>query len=73
MLKTHTNNSYVFEFSSTYSKDMGLGKTLTIICLILTNHHDEKPLAKRSYGYIRPPIVYGKRTGGTRRKAGYEI
>ena len=26
--------------------DMGLGKTLTIISLVLTNFHDEKPLAK---------------------------
>jgi SNF2 family DNA or RNA helicase len=26
--------------------DMGLGKTLSILSLILTNFHDEKPLAK---------------------------
>ena len=26
--------------------DMGLGKTLTILALVLTNFHDQKPLAK---------------------------
>jgi SWI/SNF-related matrix-associated actin-dependent regulator of chromatin subfamily A3 len=26
--------------------DMGLGKTLTILALVLTNFHEEKPMAK---------------------------
>ena len=26
--------------------DMGLGKSLTVIALLLTNFHDERPLAK---------------------------
>ena len=52
---------------------MGLGKTLTIITLILTNFHDKQPLAKRSYGFVRPPIGSSKRPGGGRRKAGLII
>merc|ERR1719468_1298165 len=34
-----------------------------MISLIFTNHHDCRPLAKCSYGYIRPPIEFGKRKG----------
>jgi SNF2 family DNA or RNA helicase len=49
--------------------DMGLGKTLTMIALILTNHHDQRPLAKRSYGYIRPPIESGKRKRKNRKRS----
>ncbi len=47
---------------------MGLGKTLTMISLIFTNHHDCRPLAKCSYGYIRPPIEFGKRKGKNRKE-----
>lgn len=33
--------------------DMGLGKTLSILSLILTNFHDQRPLAKPVHGYHR--------------------
>jgi SNF2 family DNA or RNA helicase len=51
-------------------QDMGLGKTLTVISLILTNFHDGRPLCKPEIGYIRRPIeaVRSNRKGG-RRKA----
>ena len=35
---------------------MGLGKTLTVIALILTNFHDGRPLSKPDIGYVRPPL-----------------
>ena len=33
--------------------DMGLGKSLTVLALILTNHHDQKPLCKPELGFTR--------------------
>ena len=35
----------------------GLGKTLTVISLILTNHWDGRPLAKPELGYTRPALT----------------
>ena len=35
--------------------DMGLGKTLTVLSLILSNFHDQKPLAKPKFGFKREP------------------
>ena len=43
---------------------MGLGKTLTVIALIFTNHWDGKPMAKPDIGYTRPPLTVNS---GTRR------
>merc|ERR1719244_2293782 len=36
---------------------MGLGKTLTVIALILTNHWDNRPLAKPELGFTRKPLT----------------
>ncbi|XP_040582145.2 LOW QUALITY PROTEIN: helicase-like transcription factor [Lepeophtheirus salmonis] len=36
--------------------DMGMGKTLSIIALIMTNFHDGRPLARPIYGYKRKPF-----------------
>ena len=47
---------------------MGLGKTLTMIALILTNHHDGRPLAKPNIGYIRPKIEIGRKGKGKGKK-----
>ena len=33
--------------------DMGLGKSLSILSLILTNFHDKRPMAKPIHGYRR--------------------
>merc|ERR1712029_213701 len=33
--------------------DMGLGKTLTVLSLIVTNFHDQRPLARPESGYSR--------------------
>ena len=48
---------------------MGLGKTLTVISLILTNFHDGRPLCKPEIGYSRPPldVVRGNKKGGRRK------
>ena len=55
------------KFNYAVFQDMGLGKTVTMIALIFTNYHDQRPLAKKSYGYIRPPIESCKRTGKQRK------
>ena len=36
--------------------DMGLGKTLSVIALIVTNHHDGRPLVKPQLGFVRPKL-----------------
>ena len=35
---------------------MGLGKTLTMLALIMTNYYDNRPLSKPNLGYTRPKI-----------------
>lgn len=50
---------------------MGLGKTLTVISLILTNFHDGRPLCKPELGYTRPPldVMRPNKKGGRRKSA----
>ena len=47
---------------------MGLGKTLTVISLILTNYHDGRPLAKPNLGFIRQKSEMGRSTKGGKKK-----
>ena len=42
--------------------DMGLGKSLVVLSLILTNYHDGRPLAKPELGFKRQP--FGGKLGG---------
>jgi SWI/SNF-related matrix-associated actin-dependent regulator of chromatin subfamily A3 len=58
---------------STCLQDMGLGKTLTVIALILTNFHDGRPLCKPEIGYRRPPleVVRGGNKKSGRKGAAY--
>ncbi len=50
---------------------MGLGKTLTVISLILTNYYDGRPLCKPEIGYVRPQLeILRQSKKGGRRKAG---
>ena len=46
---------------------MGLGKTLTMISLIMTNYYDNRPLSKPNLGYTRPKIEM-MRGGGKGKK-----
>ncbi len=49
---------------------MGLGKTLTVIALILTNFHEGRPLSKPDIGYVRPPTEAQRATKkGTRKRS----
>merc|ERR1719318_1067175 len=48
--------------------DMGLGKSLTVISLMLTNFWDGKPLLKPELGFVRRPLTAGKRKGKGQRK-----
>ena len=43
--------------------DMGLGKSLVVISLILTNFHDDRPLVKPELGFIRPPFGGNLKSG----------
>ena len=43
--------------------DMGLGKSLTVIALILTNYWDERPLCKPELGFTRPPFSHKGNAG----------
>ena len=42
--------------------DMGLGKSLVVLSLVLTNFHDGRPLAKPELGFKRQP--FGAKLGG---------
>jgi len=54
--------------------DMGLGKTLSVIALILTNHHDGRPLLKPNLGYERKSIVTTRRKkSGIRKSAAVNV
>ena len=46
--------------------DMGLGKSLVVLSLILTNYHDGRPLVKPELGYKREPFC--DKLGGRRKK-----
>ena len=52
---------------------MGLGKSLTVVALIMTNHHDGRPIAKPNLGYSRPRIEYGRRQGKGKGKSRKKI
>lgn len=47
---------------------MGLGKTLTMISLIMTNYYDNRPLSKPNLGYTRPKIEMMRGGGGKGKK-----
>ena len=48
--------------------DMGLGKSLVVISLILTNFHDDRPLVKPELGFTRQPFCVN--FGGGKGKVG---
>ena len=48
---------------------MGLGKTLTVISLILTNFHDGRPLAKPNLGYVRKKVEATRSVKGGKKKS----
>ena len=47
---------------------MGLGKTLTVLSLIMTNFHDGRPLAKPNLGYARKKIEATRSVKGGKKK-----
>ena len=48
---------------------MGLGKSLTVISLVMTNYWDGRPLSKPELGFTRPPFTY-KGNSGKKSKIG---
>ena len=50
--------------------DMGLGKSLVVLSLILTNYHDGRPLAKPELGFKRQPFGVKFGGGGGKGKSG---
>ena len=50
--------------------DMGLGKSLVVLSLILTNFHDGRPLAKPELGFKRQPFGVKFAGGGGKGKVG---
>ena len=50
--------------------DMGLGKSLEVLSLILTNYHDGRPLAKPELGFKRQPFEAKLGGGGGKGKVG---
>ena len=50
--------------------DMGLGKSLVVLSLILTNFHDGRPLAKPELGFKRQPFGAKLGAGGGKGKVG---
>ena len=48
---------------------MGLGKTLTMLSLVMTNNYDGRPLAKKSIGFVRPKVEMNRGTKGKKRIA----
>ena len=50
--------------------DMGLGKSLVVLSLILTNYHDGRPLVKPELGFKREPFGVKLGGGGGKGKVG---
>ena len=50
--------------------DMGLGKSLVVLSLVVTNFHDGRPLTKPELGYTRQPFCVKLGGGGGKGKVG---
>jgi len=64
----HENNQNAGLSGGILADDMGLGKTLSIIALVMTNHHDGRPLLKPELGFERKSIVTTRKKGNAIRK-----
>ena len=57
----HENKQSEGMLGGILADDMGLGKSLTVVALIMTNFWDGKPLCKPDLGFIRPPLTSDQR------------
>jgi len=57
----HENTSTDGMCGGILADDMGLGKSLTVISLVLTNFWDGMPLLKPELGFTRRPLVGGRK------------
>ena len=66
----HENKQSEGMLGGILADDMGLGKSLTVVALIMTNHWDGKPLCKPELGFTRPPLVSDQRGSKGKGKVG---